>query len=509
MRVEVYQETVHGRRKKCKTEFKGVVGKVLLSSMALAIAVGSFSIQAYAASISTVPENPTAIMVEFRTHEAAISAMVNTLNALEELKGKGLVTNEGLRELAVTITCLEKAGQATTQVESLLNRAENLIKDLKLSETKTVQVAIDMARASLFGTSYTAQSRATARTFPDVVKGAWYYDTVMKMTNSGIITGFPDGTFKPNNTISYAEYLALLVRTTGAKSSYVAGDGDAWYAGAVSASYENNILKSGEVFDFTKPISRAEAAMFTERAVQEVLGEASLNTDDIENLIKDFSKIDGTKYEYYVLQQYAKGIVVGDGAGNFNPTSSLTRAEASTIILRTTEKDGRRDMSTVNTKTEVKVENDLVITEGMYAGRMRTAPSTEYDLKALSSARFYKENGKMYVSINLPELPDGFEWDWYVAAYDSKGEYVYSTTRRMTEGKEGQQVIEVHSEYEGKTTSDIDMAILEIAVVNEDKESMVSHKLSTDADGEVLRQSSTNSSDASWEKFDTTHIFNW
>lgn len=505
---KIWMETTHGRRGKCKTEFKGVVSKILVSSMALAIAVGSLPMSTFAANIPDTNTNSPVVMADYINKADAITEMANTVKALEELKLKGAVTNEGLRSLASCIYSLERAGQGTDEVKVLLDRAENILDGLNLSEVGNVQIAIQIARDSLFG--HTVQNRAAAVTsFPDVKKGSWYYDTVMKMTNAGIINGFPDGTFKPENTISYAEYIALLVRTTGAKSTHIEEEGDVWYAGAVAAAYENHIIKTGEVFDFTQPISRVEAAMFTERAVQEVLGEDSLNTTNIDKLINDFSKIDGTKFEYYVLQQYARGIFVGDGAGNFAGDSNLTRAQAATLINRTTDIAARRDMGEVDLNDSIPQTGSGVIEEGPYAGRMKIDASTELDLQALSTARFYKENGKLYVSITLPELPDGFKWQWGIKAYDKNDEYVFGTYRSQTLGKTGKQTIEVYSMYDGKTVNDIVVTTLSVSVVNENNQSMVSHKLSTDAKGQVLRQSSVDSSNASWERFNTTNIFNW
>ncbi len=519
MNCEVYMEVTHGRRNKNKTNFRAVINKVLVSGLVLATVLGSTT-PAFAASISMdnlVESYQHTIVQEFGISlEQSISNIVNTINELNKMKLAGQVSSSQLQLLASQIYSLEKFAntankQQLSEVKVVLEKAEAAVKGLK--GASEVEVAIAVVRGSLGIDSHTVTQAKAGITFPDVQKGHWFYDTVTRMTQQGFINGFPDGTFKPQNTISYAEYLALLTRTTGAKSTYVSGEGDAWYSSAVAAAYENQILKQGEVFDFTKAISRAEAAMFTERAVQQVLGEDSLNTLDIENLIKDFSKIEGTKYEYYVLQQYAKGIIMGDNAGNFNPTSNLTRAEAATIILRTIETDGRRDMSKVDlTDKEVQTipqTGSGVIEEGPYAGRMHTVASTELDLQALSTARFYKENGKLYVSINLPELPNGFKWQWGINAYDKNNEYVFYTTRNRTDGASGQQVIEIVSKYDNKTINDIAVTTLSVAVINESRQSMVSHKLSTDAKGQVLRQSSVDSSNASWETFDTSAIFKW
>ena len=507
---EIYVEFTHGRKPKCKTEFKGVVSKVLLSALVLSVAMGSLSVDAYAAEIQTNHVSTGVIYSEnYMSVKEAVTALRNTIEAIEFLKAEGMVTDESLQSLAVCVNSLQKvANEGTTEIESLLNRAESVIKDVKSSEVTKTQVVIDLARDSLFGTTVEVQNtQAAVKSFPDVQTKDWFYSTVTELVGMGAINGYPDGTFGPQKNISYAEYLTILVKTTKAGGSYTASPGDEWYTGTVKAAYESNILKNGEITDYTKPITRSDAAKFTERAVQQVLGESSLDTTNIENLIKDYSSIKGTSNEYYILQQYAKGIVVGNNEGKFNPNSNLTRAEASTIILRTVKSEGRRDMS----KVEIPgaVESTVAYTTGAYTGRMREEISIDYDLQALQTARFYKDGGKLYVSIDLPTLPDGFKWNWGISSFDKNDEYVFATFTKNTEGNVGNQVIEITSQFEGKTIADIAVTTLSVSVINNERQSMVSHKLSTNAKGQVLRQSSVSTSDASWEKFDTSSIFKW
>ena len=48
-------------------------------------------------------------------------------------------------------------------------------------------------------------------TFSDVAKDSWYYEYVTPLAAKGIIAGYPDGTFLPQNNITRAEFLKLLV----------------------------------------------------------------------------------------------------------------------------------------------------------------------------------------------------------------------------------------------------------------------------------------------------------
>ncbi len=52
-------------------------------------------------------------------------------------------------------------------------------------------------------------------TFSDVSKDSWYHSYVETAANAGIVYGYTDGTFKPEDTISRQEMAAMIVRTMG------------------------------------------------------------------------------------------------------------------------------------------------------------------------------------------------------------------------------------------------------------------------------------------------------
>ncbi|MBQ5760677.1 MAG: S-layer homology domain-containing protein [Clostridia bacterium] len=84
--------------------------------------------------------------------------------------------------------------------------------------------------------------KANEVNFTDVADNAWYIDAVAAMAAAGIITGYPDGSFRPDAPITRAEIAAMVVRFTeegrnlmGAEYRGVYADvaEGAWYAPAV------------------------------------------------------------------------------------------------------------------------------------------------------------------------------------------------------------------------------------------------------------------------------------
>ena len=48
--------------------------------------------------------------------------------------------------------------------------------------------------------------------FSDVQSGSWYYDNVTDMTNQGYLSGYEDGTFRPDGTVTKAEFVSIVGR---------------------------------------------------------------------------------------------------------------------------------------------------------------------------------------------------------------------------------------------------------------------------------------------------------
>ena len=73
-------------------------------------------------------------------------------------------------------------------------------------------------------------------TFTDVYKSTWYYPYIKKAVERGIVNGYPDGTFKPSNTINRAESFKIIMESDGITLPEVTEDPfadvkkDQWFA---------------------------------------------------------------------------------------------------------------------------------------------------------------------------------------------------------------------------------------------------------------------------------------
>ncbi len=117
------------------------------------------------------------------------------------------------------------------------------------------------------------------RSFTDVSAGDWYANYIAFAKQKGIADGYPDGTFRPNDTITRAEACKLLDEAiqlpVGDTPPFSDVSGEAWYTKHVGALYDMNVVDGYEDGTFRpgKKITRAEAVkiliMITENAPSE------------------------------------------------------------------------------------------------------------------------------------------------------------------------------------------------------------------------------------------------
>lgn len=170
--------------------------------------------------------------------------------------------------------------------------------------------------------------------YTDVAPQEWYAENVTQMSNLGLIKGYEDGSFRPDNTISYAEFISIVKRCVTGRDE-ITYDAH-WAAGNMQYAYNNHWYDYDEIFssDFDKPITRQIAVKITTLAFAVPKNEQENNAYyHYMMTITDFNDIPG-RYAYLVVRAFNNGILTGDENGRFNPLSNLTRAEACAIIMR-------------------------------------------------------------------------------------------------------------------------------------------------------------------------------
>ena len=108
--------------------------------------------------------------------------------------------------------------------------------------------------------------------YSDVTRADWYNTAVSTLSSMGIITGYPDGTFRPNAAITRAEFAAIAARfdndgdKTAAKFSDIATH---WARDEISIAYNNGWINGypNGTFGPQRDITRAETMTLVNRVL--------------------------------------------------------------------------------------------------------------------------------------------------------------------------------------------------------------------------------------------------
>lgn len=161
----------------------------------------------------------------------------------------------------------------------------------------------------------------------------WAKDVIDEMSDKKIINGYLDNTFKPNNSMTRAEFIAIVNRLLGLKAEsteYIADvSRQDWYYSDVRKAVEAGIIK-GDLQGYIRPndkITREEAVVILARAFK-VTKAASIGVnfndkDDVSDWAKD---------DVYTFAKY--GYLTGYSDNSIRPKAEIKRAEALTIIKR-------------------------------------------------------------------------------------------------------------------------------------------------------------------------------
>lgn len=172
--------------------------------------------------------------------------------------------------------------------------------------------------------------------FFDVGKDNWYYDEVKSVYKLGIVNGYPDGTFRPNENITIAEAIVMAVKvfnsyTNNEQAAEIFGNADEvpWYQSEINFAIKKGMIKQNDFPDYEKIATRSEIAYI----FANILPEDQYTPINRVNKLPDVDN--SNRFEASILKLYRAGILYGnDDYGTFQPDKEITRAEVSAIANR-------------------------------------------------------------------------------------------------------------------------------------------------------------------------------
>ncbi|GEM_PF-3364957 len=184
------------------------------------------------------------------------------------------------------------------------------------------------------------------KTFEDLL-GHWAKREVELLASKLIVKGVTENQFAPNIEITRAEFAALLVRSLGlaiapneAQTTSLFSDisPDAWYAPAVAAAVEANLINGYEDGSFqpNQSISREEIAVIIDRAMR--FADTNTKRDQVhvsEILTRFADQADMANWSKPSIAKLVQdGLINGRSENEFAPQAHTTRAEAVALIER-------------------------------------------------------------------------------------------------------------------------------------------------------------------------------
>lgn len=173
--------------------------------------------------------------------------------------------------------------------------------------------------------------------FTDVKETDWFYDAVGYVYENGMMSGTGNNQFSPNVTTTRGMIVTILYRLEGSPAVSTASFDDVaageYYANGVSWAAANGVVSGygNDQFGPNDPITREQMATILYRYAQYKEYETTVSGD-----VSSFT--DGASVSSYAVEpmNWALGTGLLSGVGNnmLNPTGNATRAEAATILTR-------------------------------------------------------------------------------------------------------------------------------------------------------------------------------
>lgn len=297
---------------------------------------------------------------------------------------------------------------------------------------------------------------ATVFAMPNDIGGHWAQSTITQWTSKGYISGYPDGTFKPDNSITRAEFVVLVNKAMGYTKK-----GNAYFKDLSSSHWAyNEIMKgvsagyiSGDAsgtFRPDDPVSRQEVAVMISKILD--LGK---NPAAAAKFV-DYRFIPAWSVGY-VGSVTEAGIMSGYPDGDFKADRVLTRAEAVVSLDGVSKYDGKTDEEKEDyTLTATMLSNKTIDGDLIISGDLKTK-SVKLDNVTVKGTVIVK--GGASVTANDCDIKN-LEMDSDGTGFISKGNTTVKNTTFKESGSiqgDGYDTVTVDKELSDRITVDAEI----------------------------------------------------
>lgn len=201
--------------------------------------------------------------------------------------------------------------------------------ELDNAKVDALIVSGETTKTGYFALIATPKAAPPAQPVLTDIKGHWAETAILSLVQMGAIDGYPDKTFKPQQTITRAEFATVLVKAyklDAAQGKVFDDTANHWAKDYIAAAYAAGIIEGYDAKRFGPDdlITREQMAVMIVKAskLQQASGQLSF---------KDSGKVSVWAYSW-VMSAVNNQLMQGYSDNTFRPQNNATRAEAVTVI---------------------------------------------------------------------------------------------------------------------------------------------------------------------------------
>lgn len=225
----------------------------------------------------------------------------------------------------------------------------------------------------------------TGKTQFSDVAGHWAEDVIKEYTDRGILSGYEDGTFRPDNGVSVAEFCRIVSAVKGI--NYKISDGH-WALPYIREMIDSGIIVRTDYDDYNIKMKREQVAKSSNAMMAGEYYPKDLT--QFEQYITDFDDVSRSNEEY-VLKTYISGVLSGYEDGSWRPQREVTRAEILSILDRVFNKDMREKPEALSGISTDSPEMSYFYNAAVQVRKNANASGMQYRLYG-SDAQYMEEN---------------------------------------------------------------------------------------------------------------------
>lgn len=240
---------------------------------------------------------------------------------------------------------------------------------------------------SIFAGIFATTSKPT---FTDVPTNHWAYDAIEDMSGRGVVSGYGNGKFGPNDNVTPAQFSIMLSRLFYNDELNAMPAGYSWWVSAANLLMDKGVFENTTagvncekgIWDddiMNAPMNRYDMAQMMYGVLKakgvELPGESELAATA--ERIADYKDIP-SRYVDAVTAMYTIGCLAGvDNVGNFRGENLMTRAQACVVLVRLMENvDGSKTPETPEPPVETQDPAETQKPSGSVVGTISDTPVT-------------------------------------------------------------------------------------------------------------------------------------